>query len=551
MEWIVVKTGATQFDLLHAMGLGLVIATACRIPVRLEDKGVVYTLECSLSDLPAIPLEVLIDQTLELPSAEEVGKVTVRSDQVSTAIANLDGVLALLFTTPGVRAVSVQDAISKTRTRTQPGSRQAIASNATELIIEDCISKASKAVKKWKKSIEPKANKPQVLLLDLLEDYQNSPPGIPAFKKKSGAKDFTVTMTIESSYSYSTRQPLSDGLVGQKDSLAASGTRYAGLLAALGAAKFLRASRLANDLVVLFVPAIEKLKIELDSSLPILLNTDYNPAQAVVVQGLASLSSKEEWVGLSYQILQTQGVQQSISLARGYFDLFWLRLLEDKVGSNLLHYWQVILKTSREKIYFEIDDLLDVLLTCQVSCWLAHLLEIARRSCSSQTNLPSYSFNEAKEIIAAMTDGKRSPLWQIMEREAGTRRFGFSLRLLGRYNHSIYRDLLEILETVQTIDQLLRFVAQAVQAAVVANAKTQFMIVPTDQDLKLLMRDAEEYTPKTVASLLMALAPLRFDSVADKPTENVSAKQQPDNEIFALTRVEAEPTVEIHAEITS
>ena len=48
MQWRVVKLGIEQFDVLHAYGLAILLATACGVPVDLQDTPYCSILSCQL-----------------------------------------------------------------------------------------------------------------------------------------------------------------------------------------------------------------------------------------------------------------------------------------------------------------------------------------------------------------------------------------------------------------------------------------------------------------------------------------------------------------------
>jgi len=89
-------------------------------------------------------------------------------------------------------------------------------------------------------------------------------------------------------------------------------------------------------------------------------------------------------------------------------------------------------------------------------------------------------------------------------------RFGQALRLLGEINAAALRDLMEELESVQTLDRLLLVLAHAAQDCQVATAKSPFIVVPTEEDLKYLLEDLEQVGVQTIARFLITLSALRY-----------------------------------------
>jgi hypothetical protein len=92
------------------------------------------------------------------------------------------------------------------------------------------------------------------------------------------------------------------------------------------------------------------------------------------------------------------------------------------------------------------------------------------------------------------------------------------LRLLGDSNAAALRDLIEDLETVTTLDHLLRVLALTAQHCQVAAAQTRFMVVPDDSDLGSLLMDVEQSSPQTIARFLVLLSALRYPRLDDLDT---------------------------------
>ena len=110
------------------------------------------------------------------------------------------------------------------------------------------------------------------------------------------------------------------------------------------------------------------------------------------------------------------------------------------------------------------------------------------------------------------------PLSGVLRREQGTLRFGYALRLLGRQNPAILREITDDLQTVQTRDGLQLILWHAAQACQVALAHSPFLIVPDDTDYQYLLEDVEQHGTRTIASLLLVLSALRY---ARNPTDSM------------------------------
>jgi hypothetical protein len=496
MEWRVVKTGAQLFDLLHAYGLGLLLAHGCEFPVEVSDTGCTYTLTCGAVAAPAGSPAVL-DEVLTLPTPGEIE--AARLPEAGLPVANLDGLLTVLFTTPGsVRVLSVADLARKRR--------------RDDSAAERTIAKARAALARWK-DLAPKESLAGAVswLERILQDYTPGAPAIPVPASATDTqRDLSLVMMIDPSFSYSTRRPRSDGLVSHKTQVTIRGTNFAVLLASIGAARFLRAQRMSGDLVNCYVPQAQWIMLERDTRLPLLVPVEAEARQALLVQWLTYTTSvpgvHARWKGLAYHTIQTQGTQQSIPRDHGCLDLTWLSLIPAQERDQLRSFWRMLLSSEQGRRACEID----ALRARSQGSWAAHLLEVARCVHHAKDAIRPYRLEEVKEVTIHMDASTPSLLRKILEQKAGTLRFGHALRLLGQVNPASLRDLVEELESVQTLDQLIHTLALAAQECQVAAAKSQFMVVPSDDDLALLLEDVKQAGPHTIAGFLVLLSALRY-----------------------------------------
>jgi hypothetical protein len=500
MEWRVVKTGAQLFDLLHTYGLGLLLAYGCELPVEVSDTGCTYSLTCGAVAAPA-GSPAILDEVLTLPAPQEVEAACL--PEAGLPVANLDGLLTVLFTTPGsVRALSVADLARKRRRDDSAAGR--------------AITKARAALARWKGLASKESLAGAVSWLErVLQDYT---PGAPAMPVPASAtdtrRDLSLVMMIDPSFSYSTRRPRSDGLVSQKTQVAIRGTNFAVLLACIGAARFLRAQRMSGDLVNCYVPQAQWIMLAHDTRLPLLAPVEAEAHQALLVQWLTYATSvpgvRARWKGLAYHTIQTQGTQQSIPRDNGCLDLTWLSLLPAQERDQLRSFWRMLFSSEAGRRACEIDMLIDALRARSQNSWAAHLLEMARRVHHAKDAIRPYRLAEVKEVTTYMDPSTPSLLRKILEQKAGTLRFGHALRLLGQANPASVRDLVEEFESVQTLDQLIHTLALTAQECQVASAKSQFLVVPSDGDLALLLEDVKQASPRTIAGFLVLLSALRY-----------------------------------------
>lgn len=509
MEWCVVKTGAELFDLLHAYGLGILLAHASGQPIEVMDTGCSYTLAGHVSAQPCGPLD-LVDEALALPTPQEVAAARLLDAGVPVPVANLDGLLTVLFTTPGaVRALSVADLLWKARRDDSTASR--------------AIRKARLALARWKDfaSKEP-SHLAESWFERVLRDYDPVAPALPVPSDARAERDLSLVMMLDPSFSYATRRPRSDGLVSHKTQVAIRGTRFAVLLAQVGAARFLRAQRVGGDLVNCYVPKASRIRLDGDTRLPLLAGASTEASQAVLVQWLAYAGSAAvhvvyaRWTGLAYQTIQTQGTRAAITRGQGCLDLTWLVSLPDQCREPLRSFWRTLLDLSPERRPCEVDALVDALSTRSQSRWEAHLLEVARRIHAAPETLRSYTLAEVKEVTTQMQTPSPTLLKKALEQKAGTLRFGQALRLLGEFNAAALRDLVEDLEAVTTLDHLISTLAHAVQACQLAAAKTRFMLVPDEDDLGPLLMDVDQASPQTIARFLVLLSALHYPRLTEQ-----------------------------------
>lgn len=500
MDFCLVKIGARMFDTLHAYGLGILLAHASGLPVELQDGAPVATLTCSLDSAPTASL-ALLDDVLALPTGEEVLEVQADSPNIGLGIRNLDGLLAMLFTSPrGVRTCSVRDVLRKSR--------------LDRSVAEQAVRKVRSAYDRWKDRIGRQARGAGNWLEWLTRDYDPGNPAIPLPRNVDTKTDLSLLMTIDPTFGYSTRRPSSDGLVAHKTNVTMRGASSAVLLAYIGAARFLRAIPVKGDLVVFVVPMAASITLSPGIGLPLRTPAEYTPDQALVLQWLEyALQADEQarWRGLAYQIVQTQGAQQSIPREQGYLDLSWCANLQPETRAALFPSWRRLLSRDQESHPYDIENLLDCLRTRIAQTWADHLYDVAECVHHKRSSeIHPYPFEAVKEVTASMNSSTPSKLAEILDRREGTLRFGHALRLLGQVNAAALRDLVEELEAVQALDHLLLVLAQAAQDCQVAAAKSPFTLVPSEEDLKYLLEDVEQVGAPTIARFLITLSALRY-----------------------------------------
>jgi hypothetical protein len=514
--------------MLHASGLALLLAQTTREPVELVDQGTEYLLSSSVSSVsradPELIERVLIlpSKNRALPTEEKQGKEGKRAsgETLDLPLANLDGLLTTLFTIPGVRALSVADVIQNQQ--------------HNPLALAQAIDKVAHALSEWKNSaLQTFQRDPRLTtswLERLLLDYDLQAPALPFPVDVQKEHDLSLVMTLDPTFSYSSHRTHSDGLVTHNTNLTIRGASFAVLLALIGAARFLRAQRLSHGMVNCYVPLAARYTISASTALPPLSFQAIDPEQALLLQWLGYTYTQRArtqedvlWKGLAYQTIQTQGIQQSLSCQRGCLDLLWPLMLNKAERGSLLFLWRHLLWNHSSDRSYELGTLFDALANRQLTSWIGHLLDMAR--CVQKTHetmLPrSYRWKEVKTMADLMhVTTPASALFQTILRRkgAGTLRIGRALRLLGRANRSGLLDRIEELEKVQTLNQLNYVLALAIQECALLEARTPFIIIPDENDARLLCADVEQSDPHTIASFLILLSTLEYPGEDGKQT---------------------------------
>lgn len=104
----------------------------------------------------------------------------------------------------------------------------------------------------------------------------------------------------------------------------------------------------------------------------------------------------------------------------------------------------------------------------------------------------------------------------LLTQEYGTLRFGRALRLLGRQRPTDLKDTLYDLQAVQTVDQLMLVLANALQLCEMAKARSDFILIPDELDLEELLGHVNQFGVRTVAASLIILSALRYPKTDDQ-----------------------------------
>jgi hypothetical protein len=490
LELYVTKTGYESFDALHALGISLFMAQATDELVSLLDCGFAYKLSCS--QIPSKdPMEVF-NNLFKLPTIHDL--TTLRKKNFQGEFLNLDGILAALFTTCGPRAVSVQDMLEKVKIDPK--------------IIEMSYKKAEKAIARWRSFFTSLLTKSARAKFwdDLVTAYVSGTYAI-FIPAKHGS--INVLMTLEPGLSYSLRQTVSDGIVNRQTNMTVGNLPFAPIFAFLGASRFLRAQRLNNEMVNFYVLIPSNFLIDSKTCLAVISYSSCDPKAASILYSMFLVRKKlnSSCIGIACQTLQTQRAKQSISVDRWKIDLKWLNKFSDPIIKSWILF---LLITKRYNI--EIDNLTDFLTEQEPKKFLEHLTEWCRMAIYTRSKIAfkGYSLTDLKEITLMIDADHNLPLSNILLSEKGTLRFGHALRQLHARQNGIVQEVIDDLEVVTKQENLVIILSRVLEACVVQDSKYEFTIVPDDKDLFLLLEDVQKFGVRSVASILIILASLRY-----------------------------------------
>lgn len=490
-DWYVCKTGQMQFDQLHVSGLAILLATLTESTVAMQDFGQVYHL-ASLDISQNLVGDNLWELLWPLPQAGDLDQ----ANEVSLAV--FDGLLALLFTVRGPRLVSTFDATNKLTRDPE--------------IVNKGLQKIRKALARVHASVQSRFNSDMDWITDLLHYYRH--PQTQNFDIILNKNQYlSLLMTIDPAFSFASRQPISGQTNTQRHSVTLVTMPYAPFLAYLGASRQLRAQRVKDGKINFYVTIQEYSEVTPYIFAPVLQSSSCDSLRALLGVWLNTWRSATsgDW-GISYQVLQTQGIKQSISVNRGFLEYQWLHRQNRGSGPKMIRYWAKLLDNQNNKYLTDIESLIDALSAPKFTHpWLLHFLEHTNCLLANRNmNIRLYHLEEVLGICMQMN--QTISLKKILTRPKGTLRFGHALRQLGGFNLSELREITVELSSTATQDELLRTLANALQICVVAKARNDFVIIPDDEDLAALLEDIAEYGAREIAGLLIILSALRYPS---------------------------------------
>lgn len=503
MQWRVVKMGSVFFDALHSYGVAIVLATLTKQPVLLQNAGLSYEVSSPVQTLPEASVDLLND-LLPLPT-EGACKRARNGSPEGLPMTILDGLLAALLTNPRAPQVAaLQDLFH--------------AQCFQPLAIAQGLHKVAAKIQDWKRWLNQTAQNAENWVTDMLGDYTWHAPMAPVLFAGQSKHDLHVPMTLDPNFAYSFHQAIHTGDLTQKTNVAIHGTSYAALLAFLGAARFLRSCSVASPYLLFVVPIMERGRIEAETSLPCLLPEPVSPDLALVRHWLAAFTRpvcpEIQWHGLAYQTLQRQKRQQPLCWESGHLAFSWLRQVEREAGADVLAFWRHCLHRGDPD---EQATLVDVLKQQHLASWYRHLTQrTVWLLIDPAPMLRAYRFEEVRTLTAMLDPTASHPLHAVLERRnAGTVRFGHALRLLGRVRPDLRRELLGLLEPVNTEEELFSVLTRIVQACADAKIEERYILVPTDDDFPLLLDDIHQHGLRPIIGVLLVLSALHYASAAE------------------------------------
>jgi len=500
-SYSVVKTGLECFDALHAFGVGTVLAFITNDSISIEGHGCRYLLQCN--DFSSqITMRDVLWKILELPDLDEILSWNGKQDSISVQFATLDGLLAALYSVPGIKSVSSYDLFIRRKNLD---------------ITEKALKKVASVIKRWEKGA--KQDFAKTLENQLQIGYNPDCPIAPLLIRGSNYT-FNLLMAIDPGFCFSNRRANSDGLMLEKNGVTIENIPLALIFSYIGAARFLRAQRVAGNQINFYVPLPLNATISPNTFLPTLWRRDLTPDSAAIEQWLTYQSDNRRemgvWCSLSFHTILCAKTGAAIPICRKSLDLSWLNALNNKEHLKLIRTWQSAYSRNSN---IDLESLCDFLMFKNAHQWSRHILDTANivSVASRHVNYP-YTIFEILEVTSMLNEPELIYISEVLGRDFGTIRFGQALRQLRQGNNSIYRDIIDDLSSVTSQAELMNILGVALLECHVMKAKSPFMIIPDDRDGESLLEDIEKFGVINIVALLKLLSVLYYPT-KDTPDE--------------------------------
>ena len=507
-DFFVPKTGHRQLDMCHAYGVGLFLAYLTKQTVHLVDTGIGYSLHVECEVMP-VERPNLLEKILAIPTDLMIENMA----DLSLCWRNFDGLLAVTFTSLGKRIFSVSKMV------------KVLKANNERIVLKK---KATKLIKRLTRF----ANKQPNWITTILADYRHSKTIQPAIIDSAGNSKLNIPMTVEPLLSFGSRERLSQHAPHEKSSISLLYPTYGPIMVYLGAARLLRAQQLPSKLVQFYLPIYDEVAIHPHSSEPLLKLNLGTPDAAALCAGIRAVRTGTTGIkGFSYQTLQTQGAQQSISIGYGYVDIGVFNSLKQHDCLKLLDMWYGLLHQKPSALKIEKSNLTYALKNHSAEYFEEHLWEMAQlyygkgkpktkrpAKSPSPKSLGSreksdygrqYNIKEIQVILMNIDPDQQSPLAQIIGQKKGTIRFARALKSISEAGFkSDALNMKQNLLSAQNCDELLETLTEIGQYALVSKGISEYVTVPNTDDLQILLNDVERLKVSTVARLIVTISVL-------------------------------------------
>ncbi len=503
MELQIHKTGFDFFDGLTALGVCITLSYAYQVDIQLTNEVGLYNLEYEQNS--TIPQhDFLLTDLLELPSPDEIYRFDTKIFEQPIRFSNLDGLLASSYTIPGGRSPSFFDLY------------RSVEKNPER--ITACLNKVNQLIGKLQKTLAYYKKKNLSLICEIEKTYSIHKFSAVTFSQIKGSGT-SIPMAIEPFLSFSSRSAIPDTNISNRVNIFVTEPRFVGPMAFIGAARFLRAHVVNGNFINLYLPLPKSITINRDSCLPLLhFSESYSRvciASQLLFFSLRSIHSPTkkmkvsgEWTGLAFQSMLTHGIMQPISISAGVLEFVRMRKIVACVGVQLIIQWRRLLEIEPKIGFLDNRLLAEFILSPRLENWLEHLQDCIKKNRPLLgRRLFSYTIKELKEITKIMEDGEKKPTWShLLSKNKGSYHIGCAIRLLRKNDFFVYRELINSLGTVKTVDQLIHFVGQVCYECSLAFIENRFIFIPDDTDLNHFAKEVEDYGVAKISELIQMVA---------------------------------------------
>jgi hypothetical protein len=504
MNLTINKTGSIYLDVLLAYGLAVAISVAYQCITEVSDRGGYFQISYPKINR-VFDGQVLIDQLFLIPSEEEIlGMKFQPKRDFPLSFKILDGLLAATLTRMGIKISSILDLASLENH--YPG-KVKVALEKIQDLMRQIV------------RVQKQCNKRGLSWLDQVESFffDRNNQVIRITGKRNGAST-SIPMTIEPAFAYSPHNPVSNS-----NSLAnnfyINEPLGAWILIYVGASRFLCTQKVSGNFLIYYLRIPSKVQIAPQTFMRMIPGSSQDIRTCLAKEYLFFPLTKDfrnetsEWEGVAYQILQTQSGKNAIGVSRGILDLNWICNIADDIGKQVIYKW--IDQITYDNSYVNLDKsyLINWILNhhnkdwfSYMNCWSRYILHQGVLIVQNK-----FTFQETQEIINMMEIDTTQKAWTAMlARKKGTRRIGENLRMLREFKIEIFRDLGDILETVNTPHQMAMFVSQVALECSIAKVKHKFIARLDDQDLLHICQDIESYGLENVIDILRLVSAFEY-----------------------------------------